>query len=256
MTDFRLIAFLAAIGLLLGVMLSLEIGRRLGVKHAKTEGATEGTGPLEAAIFGLLGLLIAFTFSGAVSRFDDRQHLIVEEANDIGTAYLRVDLLPPGSQPAIRDKFKQYVDSRLETYRKIPDMEAVNAELKRSQQLQSDIWTMSVAASQNSPTTMAGMLLMPALNAMIDITTTRTMSSQMHPPMPIFIMLVVIALASAVLAGFGMARAKSKNWLHKAGFALILSLTVYVILDMEYPRLGFIRVDSFDQALVDVRNSM
>src|SRR5688572_29245061 len=256
MNDFRLIAFVAAVGLLLGIMIALEIGRRLGVKHAKTEGATEGTGPLEAAIFGLLGLLIAFTFSGAVSRFDDRRHLIVEEANNIGTAYLRVDLLPSESQPAIRDKFKHYVDSRLETYRKIPDMEAVNAELKRSQQLQNDIWTMSVAASQNSQTTMAGMLLMPALNAMIDITATRTMSAQMHPPIPIFVMLVVMALASAVLAGFGMARAKSRNWLHRAAFALILALTVYVILDMEYPRLGFIRVDSFDQALVDVRNSM
>jgi hypothetical protein len=256
MTDFRLIAFVAALGLLLGIMIALEIGRRLGVKHAQTDGATEGTGPLEAAIFGLLGLLIAFTFSGAVSRFDDRRHLIVEEANDIGTAYLRVDLLPSESQPAIREKFKQYVDSRLETYRKIPDMEAANTELKRSQQLQNDIWTMSAAASQNSQNTMAGMLLMPALNAMIDITTTRTMSAQMHPPMPIFVMLVVMALASAVLAGFGMARAKSRNWLHRAAFALILALTVYVILDMEYPRLGFIRVDSFDQALVDVRNSM
>ncbi len=182
--------------------------------------------------------------------------MIVEEANNIGTAYLRVDLLPSESQPAIRDKFKHYVDSRLETYRKIPDMEAVNAELRRSQQLQNDIWTMSVAASQNSQTTMAGMLLMPALNAMIDITTTRTMSAQMHPPIPIFVMLVVMALASAVLAGSGMARAKSRNWLHKVAFALILAVTVYVILDMEYPRLGFIRVDSFDQALVDVRNSM
>ncbi len=68
MNDFRLIAFVAAVGLLLGIMIALEIGRRLGVKHAKTEGATEGTGPLEAAIFGLLGLLIAFTFSGAVSQ--------------------------------------------------------------------------------------------------------------------------------------------------------------------------------------------
>jgi len=256
MSNFHMIALLSTAALFVAMLFCLEIGRRIEAKRMANGRSDEGTGAVEAAMFGLLGLLLAFTFSGAASRFDDRRNIIVEEANDIGTAYLRVDLLPPEAQPAIREKFKQYVDSRIETYRKIPDMDAVNAELQHSQQLQKDIWTMSADASQRSPTTMAGILLLPALNAMIDITTTRTMASQMHPPMVIFVMLGVIVLASAMIAGFSMAKGKARSWLHIVLFAVIMTLTVYVIIDIEYPRLGLIRVDSFDQVMVDLRKSM
>jgi hypothetical protein len=100
------------------------------------------------------------------------------------------------------------------------------------------------------------MLLLPALNAMIDITTTRTMATQMHPPTIIFVMLFGLALASAMLAGYAMAGAKTRSWLHMLGFAVALAVSVYVILDLEFPRLGLIRVDPFDQALVDLRKSM
>jgi len=100
------------------------------------------------------------------------------------------------------------------------------------------------------------MLLLPALNAMIDITTTRTMAAQMHPPTIIFVMLFGLALASALLAGYGMASATSRSWLHVLGFAAALAVAVYVIFDLEYPRFGMIRVDAFDQALVDLRESM
>jgi hypothetical protein len=100
------------------------------------------------------------------------------------------------------------------------------------------------------------MLLLPALNAMIDITTTRTMSAQMHPPTIIFAMLFVVALASALLAGHGLAGGRRRNWLHMVSFAAILALAVYVILDLEFPRLGLIRVEAFDQALVDLLQSI
>ena len=100
------------------------------------------------------------------------------------------------------------------------------------------------------------MLLLPALNEMIDITTTRTMAGQIHPPLAIFVMLFGVALGSALLAGYEMAGGQSRNWLHMLGFAAVLAVAVYVILDMEFPRLGFIRVDTFDQALVELRKSM
>ena len=256
MSNFDTIALLSALALFAAMMVCLELGRRIEAKRIADGRSDEGTGAVEAAMFGLLGLLLAFTFSGAASRFDARRNIVVEEANDIGTAYLRVDLLPSESQPVIREKFKQYVDSRIETYRKIPDMEAVNAELLRSQQLQKDIWTISADASQKSPTTMAGILLLPALNNMIDITTTRTMASQMHPPIVIFGMLGVIVLASALIAGASMAKGTARSWLHIVLFAAIMTVTVYVIIDIEYPRLGFIRVDAFDQVMVDLRKSM
>ncbi len=254
-----LIALSVTLVLFLGMLLLLDVGRRIGVRRRAQdpEGAGVGVGAVDGAVFALLGLLIAFTFSGAAARFDVRRTLIVEEANNIGTAYLRLDLLPTEAQPALRDLFRRYVDSRLETYRKLPDLKAAWAELERSTQLQGEIWTQAVAAGrlEGAPPA-AAMLLLPALNQMIDITTTRTMSTQMHPPMIIFAMLFGLALASALLAGFGMAGGKSRDWLHMLVFAAVLALAVYVIIDIEYPRLGLIRVDAFDQALVDVRASM
>jgi hypothetical protein len=100
------------------------------------------------------------------------------------------------------------------------------------------------------------MLLLPAVNAMIDITTTRTMAVQMHPPIIVFVLLFGSALASALLAGYGMAGAKSRHWVHTVSFAAMTAVAVYVILDLEFPRLGLIRVDAFDQALVELLQSM
>jgi hypothetical protein len=257
--NFTFSILLITAGMLAAMMVFLEIGRRVGVRRIaqNPEGVKPGVGTLEGAVFGLVGLLIAFTFSGAMSRFDDRRQLIIEESNDIGTAYLRVDLLPAASQPAVRELFRQYVDSRLETYRLVPDMAAVNRELARSAKLQGEIWRQSVAASHVPDAHPdAAKLLLPALNAMIDITTTRTASSQIHPPRIIFILLFLLALASALLAGYAMAEGKGRTWIHMLCFSLAMAAAIYVILDIEYPRLGFIRVDYLDQVLIDLRNSM
>jgi hypothetical protein len=246
-----------ALFLFVAIVVMLELGRRVGLRRAAGEREVGGTGALAGAVYGLLALMIAFTFSGATSRFDLRRHQVVEEANAIGTAYLRVDMVPPAAQPALRDSFRRYLDARIGAYQKLPDIAAARAELNRAAQLQGEIWTRAVAACRmpdSHPSLV--MLLLPALNQMIDITTTRTMATQIHPPVIIFAMLVLLALVSAVLAGLDIGRGDSSRWLHTLGYAAILSVTVYVIIDIEFPRLGFIRIDAIDQVLVDLRASM
>jgi hypothetical protein len=252
---FWAVAFAA--GLFLGMLVLQEAGTRFGNRQLARdpEGARTGVGAVEAVVFGVLGLLIAFTFSGAAARFDDRRHLVTEEANSIGTAWLRIDLLPASAQPGLRDLFRRYLDSRLDTYRKLPDIEAAKAELARSASLQRDIWAQAVAASQASDDTAASRLLLPALNQMIDITTTRTVATEIHPPPIVFAMLGLLAFIGALLVGYGMAGA-GRKWMHTIGFAAVMAVTVYVILDIEYPRAGLIRVDAVDQVLVDLRRSM
>jgi hypothetical protein len=240
------------------MLLLLEVGRRIGARRRAKEGeaASGGVGAVDAAIFGLMGLLLAFTFSGAASRFDTRRQLIVEETNAIGTAYLRLDVLPAGAQPALREGFRQYLDTRLAVYRKLPDVAAAKEELAKATKQQGEIWRQAVAACREAGSQPAAMLLLPALNAMFDITTTRTMAAQMHPPTVIFLMLFGLALAGSLVAGHGMAGPRSRSWIHMVGFAATVAVAVYVILDLEYPRLGLIRVDAFDQALVELRESM
>ncbi len=249
-------AVLFVLVLCVGMLACFYIGRRLGTQATRAAGGKLGLGAIEGAIFALLGLLIAFTFSGAALRFENRRHLIVEEANDIGTAYLRIDLLPAESQPEMRELFRTYVDARLSIYKHLYDLSLARAELARSQQLQSEIWAKSVVTSQQSNTTAASMLLLPALNAMFDITTSRTAATEDHPAFEIFLMLGLIALASSGIAGYQMVGTQRPSARHIIGYVLILSISIYVILDLEFPRLGIIRVDHFDHYLVDVRNSM
>ena len=257
--SFTFYAALLSLGLLVGMLVSLEVGRRVGVHRLArdVDGAMAGVGTVEGAVLALLGLLLAFTFAGAGTRFDARRTLVVEETNAIGTAYLRLDMLPKAAQPALRENFRRYVDTRMEAYRKMPDIVAAYEALARGTKLQGEIWRQAVSGVHaEGALPQASMLVLPALNAMIDITTTRTMVGQMHPPYVIFVMLFVLALLSALLSGYGMAASKSRSWLHMLCFACAIAVTVYIILDIEFPRMGLIRVDAFDQALVDLRSSM
>lgn len=259
MLDIASIGLTLALGLFFGMLLAIEVGRRLGMKSQADDQQTDKTsaGLIDGAVFGLMGLLIAFTFSGAATRLDHRRDLVINEANAIGTAYLRLNLLPVESQPPLRDLFRQYLDARLEVFQKIPDMAAAEASLVRANNLQNQIWPMAVEACQASGSVPATTLLLSALNEMFDMATLRTMTSRvMHPPVVIFIMLFALALLSSLLAGYSMGNSRDSNRFHVIGFAAIIAVTVYVILDIEYPRAGMIRVDAVDQVLIELRNSM
>jgi len=183
--------------------------------------------------------------------------LIAEEANTIETAYLRLDLLPRQARLELQELFRRYVDSRLETYRKLPNMNAAEAEMARTKKLQEEIWTEAVAATRLPDSHLdAGKVLLPALNSMIDITTIRKMALQTHPPNIIYGLLFVLALICSLLAGYRMASGHHRSWLHILSFATITVIIVYVIIDIEYPRVGLIRLQAFDQLLVDVREGM
>jgi hypothetical protein len=245
------VLFLATLGF-------LEIGRRLGMRAKRKEGeAAGGISAIDGAVFGLMGLLIAFTFSGAADRFETRRHLIVEETNAIGTAYRRVDLLPASVQPKLRQDFRDYTDARLGFYSNLAGNPPVAREdLVRSQTLQNVIWKESVAAAVqlNSPATTQ--LVLSSLNEMIDLTTSRAVALETHPPLMIYIVLTILILVSSLLAGHEMAAAGKASRVHLLVFASILAMTLYLILDLEFPRYGFIRVDATDHFMREMRNDM
>lgn len=144
----------------------------------------------------LIGLLPGFSFAGATSRLDYRRQLIINEANAIGAAYLRLELLPAANQPQLRCLFRDYLDARLAVYRNLSDLKAVQGELTRVAKNQKTIWSSAVSASRSNPDQIAARLLLPAMNGMIDITTSRTVVLNTHVPSLIFALLIGVALLS------------------------------------------------------------
>jgi len=251
-----LLPLLVAAGLIVGMIAVLGAGRRLGARRrARTEGKLEGLGGVEGAVFGLLGLLIAFTFSEAASRFNVRREQIVEECNAIGTAWLRLDLLPAQAQPALRDAFRRYVDGRHAVFQALADGPRRESAIRRAEAIQGEIWRAAVAACRDQPTQVSTLVL-PAVNSMIDFAATRTQRALMHPPAVIYVTLCILAFASALIAGYAMGASGTRSRFHAIAFAIILGLAVDVILDLEFPRVGFIRIDRYDQIIVDLRQSM
>lgn len=228
------------------VVVAIELGRFFSTQDTDSP----GTGAINGAIFAILGLLLAFSFSGAASRFDQRRDLIVAEANAIGTALLRVDLLPADVQQEIRADFRRYVDARLAAYDPNSEIGDFPTRLKIANAISGEIWKKSVAAGKRPDALPAvNMLLLPALNEMIDITATRAAATMMHPPLIIRYLLIVLAMVAAFLAGNGF-RGRKQGRLHELAFAVIMTATIFIIIDLEYPRLGFIRVEAFEQAIV------
>lgn len=254
----RLAVAFAAI-LFVAMLAAFEVGRRIGQARLARDssGLAKGVGTAEGAVFALLGLIIAFTFAGAASRFEERRHLVTEEANAIGTAYLRLDLLPAASQPPLRDLFRRYTELRAVVYQDAPNRTLTQDRLDQTAALQLEIWNASLAAArlpEAGPT--AAMLLLPALNQMIDITTTRVAATRNHPPLVVWLLLSGLSLLGALLVGYEASENKKRAWLHMVGFAAVMALAVYVIVELEFPRLGLIQVGGIDLLLHELRQSM
>src|ERR1700744_1073165 len=196
------------------MILLLELGRR---QRRRRE--SEGSSTIEGAIFALCGLLLAFTFSGAVSRYDNHRLLLTEEVNDIGTAYLRLDLLPPQMQPDLRQLFRDYTNSRLGLFDAVGDEITPN-----TLRLQGTIWqraTTAAASPGASPD--AVKLLIPAINDMIAITSTRQNAFNMHPPDVVYWLLFVFSGGAALMAGYSM-KAGPRDWMYLIALALGVTL--------------------------------
>ena len=252
------LTFVLVLMLFVGMLALIELGRRLGARRMVDEAEREQGGliTVDTAIYALLGLLVAFTFSGAASRFEDRRVSTVQEANAIGTAYLRLDLLPAAAQPALREQFRRYAEARLATYQALPDVAASDAHAARAVALQMDIWRAAVAALRDAPPN-ASLLVLPALNEMIDVTSIRGVALKTDTPTVVLGALVFLALLCALLVGYGMAGTTTFSMrLHMVGFALAMTATIYVIVDLDHPRAGLIRLDFADQAMIDVLSGM
>jgi hypothetical protein len=188
---------LLAGALFVSLLLSLEVGRAIGKRKRERPVGDHGVGLIEGSVFALLGLLLALSFSAATSRFEMRRSLVVEEANAIGTARLRIDVLPQSYREPMTNAFDRYVQSRADAYRQSENLVEFREALRRSADIQNEIWAIAIQGARSSEATPgASVLLLPALNAMIDITTTRAMAMRMHTHPAVFLVLWICAVAA------------------------------------------------------------
>ena len=254
------VAITVGSGVFLGMMISLEIGYRFGQRKARDpesrrESSGDSTGIIAASIFGLLGLLLGFSFAGGTSRLESKRGLAVQEANAIGTAYLRLDLLADPQRAKLRTLFREYLDARLAVQRKLPDLSDAEQELARVAELQQSIWSHAVNASKTDGGEY-GRLVLPPINEMIDITTSRAVAYFTHLPGLIFTLLITVALITGLLAGHTLGERRKRSWFYTTIYALVVSLTIYAVVDLDNPRSGLIRLDAADAAMTRLRDSI
>jgi hypothetical protein len=251
--EFVAVALLSTTLLCLGMGGCIETGYRMGKRRLEKypESKSEGSGAVESSIFGILGLVLAFTFTGTLSRYENRVNLVLKEANAIGTAFYRLDLLPNSDQDKLRPLYKEYVQSRVNLYENYANRPLSNSYFRQGLKLQGEIWEIANASVlvDRNPGIMT--LVLSSTNDMIDVANERLQATRTHPPIIVYILLFTLALASAFLVGQSMSVNQKRPLFYMVIFCVTISAITYVILDLEYPRLGLIRIEKGDKVLIE-----
>ena len=233
--------FLAFVVLMLG---SIEAGFRLGERTRSKFDAKTGldVSMIAAAILGILGLLLGFTLSMAVSRFETRRQLVLEEANAIGTAYLRTKLLPAPDSVEIANLLSEYVDARLQYAASGRDFEQTLVAREKAVRLQNNFWERASAYARRNPNPVIAGLLLQSLNQAIDLELARWTALHNHVPESVIYMIAVVALLAASVIGYSFGINGQRQLFSSFALTLAVTLVLTVIVDIDSPRAGLIRV--------------
>jgi hypothetical protein len=211
------------------------------------------------AVFALIGYCWHSPSRGPCSGLTIRRQLVIQEANAASTAHDRLALFEGDVARDLQTKLKDYVQARIDLYRMPHDFslwEQTEFFSPKQQEkiidLKNKVWDAAVAACPQASFRPACAQALPALASLF----AACRRQRKHPPQIVCGMLFGLGLGGSLLAGFGMAAARSRSWVHMLIFAATLTVTLYVVTDMEYPRLGLIRIDSFDHFLVDAHQQM
>jgi hypothetical protein len=193
------------------------------------------------AVLGLLAFILAFTFGAAASRFDARKQLLLNEVNAIGTAMLRTELLPDAQRAEARRLLKRYVEIRAGTAR---GTVALDAAIVESEAIHRQLWAQAVAASRMDAPSATTMLLMPALNEVFDLHTSRvTVALQYRIPQGIWLGLLFITVLAMVSVGYQLGLSNSRSLLVPAILAVTFSSVVLLITDLDRATSGGLQVN-------------
>ena len=231
----------AGLALLLLLVASLEIGFRAGARAASDPSARSGgdIGAIQGALLGLLGLLLAFSFGAAGARFLERQDLIVQEANAIGTAYLRADLLDQPARSQMREVIKRYTALRIEVSGRL------SAGLREADQVENDrLQALMWSAARD------GVLAKPAfavavldpVNQVIDLHTTRLAAARKKLPSLVLGLLIASSALSVGVIGYGAGLSGRRRLMLSIALIIVIAMALWITIDLDNPRAGFLQI--------------
>jgi hypothetical protein len=241
------------VGSVVTIIVAVELGYRLGRwRHRRAEHETEGAvGGMVAAELGLLAFLLAITFSLAASRFDDRRTIVLDEANAIGTCYLRAAMLPPDHREAVRRALREYVDVRLAAMRGGSLDEAI----RRTDALHNVLWNHATAAAEQDPRSVPVGLFVGSLNDVIDLHAKRLQAGlRSRLPFTIWAALFAISMLSFTAMGYHEGLSGTRRSPAIVAVTLGFAIVIWLVADLERPHQGMLRVSQ--QPMVDLQKSM
>jgi Protein of unknown function (DUF4239) len=223
------------------LLLSYEIGFRLRARNHEKIGQ-DGDKQIEETrnqIAILLSLLIGFTLSMALTRFDYRKQLVVDEANAIGTTYLRAMMQPEPTRTQASGLLRDYVDTRIAIFDDATTGPQRDASVRHSKLIQDGLWAGAIAASQQSPTPITS-IYVQALNEMIDLDGKRVAARANRIPTDIWVLLSILSIMTTIVVGYGQRR---RTALTTFVPVLTIAIAMSLIADLDSPTHGLIRVD-------------
>lgn len=246
---------LAAI-LLLSMVLAIESGYRIGRRYgAANESSKTQINTIQASVLGILALLLGFTFSMSLQRFDSRSAAVIEEANAIGTTYLRAQLLPVSVRNEVQQLLRGYLDKRIEggTITLAHEAEREALREKANQDLDA-LWRYARLAAEEDRSPVRSALFIQALNELIDSFGRREGALTRHVPELVLLLLYGAFITTGCILGHAAGVAGDRMSFPTYLMVTLVVLLVFIIIDLDRPRRGFIQVDH--KSLIELKVSI
>lgn len=232
--------------LFIAIVLCNEIGFRAGrFIQSRTDSEVKTlTGSIQASILGLLALLLGFTFSMSMQRYDNRSMALIDEANAIGTAILRVQLLPEEYKNDANKLFREYVNLRIAIGKlDLTKLEERNIYNKKIADLQSGLWSLAISATNVDPRPVTTGAFVKSLNDTFDSQGRRNALLQMHVPEVVLVLLFIVFISSGGIMGYSAGLSGKRIIAPIILVSLLITLIVFIIIDLDRPKRGLIQVN-------------
>ncbi len=237
--------FLIIAMLLVLLLIAAEIGFRRGraIRNKIEESARSHYWTLQGGAMGLLALLLAFTFSMSVTRYETRKQLLIDEADAIGTVSLRSRMLPEPSRSEIKALLDKYVACRLDNYLMAQDeQQAATANLGCTRIL-NQLWSLAVEVVAKNPVPVPAGMFVSSLNDLMGVAAKRDAARANHVPQPVLVFLLLVTILTVGLAGYGCGLGNRRHFAATTTLCVLLSMVILVTIDLDRPRRGLIRID-------------